>query len=59
MPKKIILCADGTWNTPHGPTALPDDTSMQTDPRTTNGSRSLGDCQGTASFPITPPCRIP
>jgi uncharacterized protein (DUF2235 family) len=28
MSKKIILCADGTWNTPHGPSALPDDTNV-------------------------------
>jgi len=27
MGKKIILCADGTWNTPHGPAEMPDDTS--------------------------------
>jgi len=29
MAKKIILCADGTWNTPHGPSALPNDTNVR------------------------------
>jgi uncharacterized protein (DUF2235 family) len=29
MAKKIILCADGTWNTPHGPAALPNDTNVR------------------------------
>ena len=29
MSKKIILCADGTWNTPHGPSALPNDTNVR------------------------------
>jgi len=29
MPKKIVLCADGTWNTPHGPAALPNDTNVR------------------------------
>lgn len=29
MSKKIILCADGTWNTPHGPSELPDDTNVR------------------------------
>jgi uncharacterized protein (DUF2235 family) len=29
MSKKIILCADGTWNTPHGPAAQPDDTNVR------------------------------
>jgi uncharacterized protein (DUF2235 family) len=29
MSKKIVLCADGTWNTPHGPTALPNDTNFR------------------------------
>ena len=29
MSKRIILCADGTWNTPHGPTALPNDTNVR------------------------------
>jgi uncharacterized protein (DUF2235 family) len=29
MSKKIILCADGTWNTPHGPAAQPEDTNVR------------------------------
>lgn len=29
MSKKIILCADGTWNTPHGPSELPEDTNVR------------------------------
>jgi len=29
MSKKIVLCADGTWNTPHGPSALPNDTNVR------------------------------
>src|SRR5437868_6547597 len=29
MSKRIILCADGTWNTPHGPAALPNDTNVR------------------------------
>jgi uncharacterized protein (DUF2235 family) len=29
MPKKIILCADGTWNTPHGPSATVTDTNVR------------------------------
>ncbi len=29
MSKKIVLCADGTWNTPHGPAAQPDDTNVR------------------------------
>ena len=29
MGKKIILCADGTWNTPHGPAAQPNDTNVR------------------------------
>ncbi|HEY4379436.1 MAG TPA: DUF2235 domain-containing protein [Acidobacteriaceae bacterium] len=29
MSKKIILCADGTWNTPHGPAAQPNDTNVR------------------------------
>lgn len=29
MGKKIVLCADGTWNTPHGPTELPNDTNVR------------------------------
>jgi uncharacterized protein (DUF2235 family) len=29
MGKKIILCADGTWNTPHGPSELPNDTNVR------------------------------
>lgn len=29
MSKKIIFCADGTWNTPHGPSALPNDTNVR------------------------------
>jgi uncharacterized protein (DUF2235 family) len=29
MSKKIILCADGTWNTPHGPAELPNDTNVR------------------------------
>jgi uncharacterized protein (DUF2235 family) len=29
MSKKIILCADGTWNTPHGPAAQLDDTNVR------------------------------
>jgi uncharacterized protein (DUF2235 family) len=27
--KKIILCADGTWNTPHGPAEMPNDTNVR------------------------------
>ena len=27
--KKIILCADGTWNTPHGPSQLANDTNVR------------------------------
>ena len=27
--KKIILCADGTWNTPHGPSQLANDTNAR------------------------------
>jgi len=26
--KRIVLCADGTWNTPHGPAEMPNDTNM-------------------------------
>jgi len=29
MSKKIIFCADGTWNTPHGPSELPNDTNVR------------------------------
>jgi uncharacterized protein (DUF2235 family) len=29
MSKKIILCADGTWNTPHGPAPQPNDTNVR------------------------------
>jgi uncharacterized protein (DUF2235 family) len=29
MPKKIVLCADGTWNTPHGPSATVTDTNVR------------------------------
>lgn len=29
MSKKIIFCADGTWNTPHGPLEVPDDTNVR------------------------------
>ena len=29
MSKRIILCADGTWNTPHGPSELPEDTNVR------------------------------
>jgi uncharacterized protein (DUF2235 family) len=29
MGKNIILCADGTWNTPHGPSELPEDTNVR------------------------------
>jgi uncharacterized protein (DUF2235 family) len=29
MSKKVIFCADGTWNTPHGPAGLPDDTNVR------------------------------
>jgi len=29
MSKKIILCADGTWNTPHGPSAMANDTNVR------------------------------
>ncbi|ADV81173.1 DUF2235 domain-containing protein [Terriglobus saanensis] len=29
MAKNIILCADGTWNTPHGPTATLADTNVR------------------------------
>ncbi|MGA8671859.1 MAG: DUF2235 domain-containing protein, partial [Terracidiphilus sp.] len=29
MSKKIILCADGTWNTPHGPSELLEDTNVR------------------------------
>ena len=26
--KRIVLCADGTWNTPHGPAEMPNDTNV-------------------------------
>jgi uncharacterized protein (DUF2235 family) len=29
MSKKIILCADGTWNTPHGPRESAEDTNVR------------------------------
>ncbi|SEG43179.1 Uncharacterized alpha/beta hydrolase domain [Bryocella elongata] len=29
MPKNIVLCADGTWNTPHGPSAAVTDTNVR------------------------------
>ena len=29
MSKKIIFCADGTWNTPHGPSDLPGNTNVR------------------------------
>jgi uncharacterized protein (DUF2235 family) len=29
MSKKVIICADGTWNTPHGPASMPDDTNVR------------------------------
>jgi len=29
MSKRIVLCADGTWNTPHGPAAMPVDTNVR------------------------------
>ena len=29
MSKRIVLCADGTWNTPHGPAAMPNDTNVR------------------------------
>ena len=29
MSKRIIFCADGTWNTPHGPSELPQDTNVR------------------------------
>jgi len=29
MSKNIVLCADGTWNTPHGPTATVTDTNVR------------------------------
>lgn len=29
MSKKIILCADGTWNTPHGPAEMPNDSNVR------------------------------
>lgn len=29
MPKNIVLCADGTWNTPHGAAATPADTNVR------------------------------
>src|SRR6201996_7459124 len=29
MAKNIVLCADGTWNTPHGPTAMVTDTNVR------------------------------
>ncbi len=29
MAKNIVLCADGTWNTPHGPTACVTDTNVR------------------------------
>jgi uncharacterized protein (DUF2235 family) len=29
MAKRIILCADGTWNTPHGVDATPEDTNVR------------------------------
>ena len=29
MSKRIVLCADGTWNTPHGPAEMPNDTNVR------------------------------
>lgn len=29
MSKKVIFCADGTWNTPHGPAQMPGDTNVR------------------------------
>jgi uncharacterized protein (DUF2235 family) len=29
MSKKIVFCADGTWNTPHGPAEMPNDTNVR------------------------------
>lgn len=29
MPKKLILCADGTWNTPHGVDVAANDTNVR------------------------------
>jgi uncharacterized protein (DUF2235 family) len=29
MSKRIVFCTDGTWNTPHGPTDLPNDTNVR------------------------------
>jgi uncharacterized protein (DUF2235 family) len=29
MSKRIVLCADGTWNTPHGPLENPNDTNVR------------------------------
>lgn len=29
MSKRIVLCADGTWNTPHGPAENPNDTNVR------------------------------
>lgn len=29
MSKNIVLCADGTWNTPHGPAEMPNDTNVR------------------------------
>ena len=29
MPKKLILCADGTWNTPHGYEVAVNDTNVR------------------------------
>jgi len=26
--KRIVLCADGTWSTPHGPAEMPNDTNV-------------------------------
>src|SRR5579875_2064742 len=29
MGRKVIFCADGTWNTPHGPANMPNDTNVR------------------------------
>ena len=29
MSKKLILCADGTWNTPHGPSTTAGNTNVR------------------------------
>jgi uncharacterized protein (DUF2235 family) len=29
MGRKVVFCADGTWNTPHGPAGMPNDTNVR------------------------------